>query len=142
MQLVTSCIPVPAAPTTPIGPRRTALAKPSGLPLMIAVPQSGPISRRPRASASRLSATSSSIATLSEKIITCMPSASALRASRAACSPGQGDQHQVGLGVRLDRRAESRRQHLVRDVPPLRAQQLVHGHLDRLSPRLRRPSPR
>ena len=44
---VTCWVPVPEAPSTPTGPRRTALAKPSGMPLMIAVPQSGPITSSP-----------------------------------------------------------------------------------------------
>ena len=38
---------VPDAPTSPIAPRRTRLANPSPTPLMIAVPQSGPITSRP-----------------------------------------------------------------------------------------------
>ncbi len=88
MTLETSWMPVPAAPTMPIGPRRTALAKASGRPPRMAVPQSGPISSNPRPAASCLSATSSASDTLSEKSITCRPSASARRASRAACSPG------------------------------------------------------
>ena len=50
----TSCSPVPEAPTMPMSPRGTALAKASGMPLMIAVPQSGPITRRPSARASLL----------------------------------------------------------------------------------------
>ena len=36
------------APINPIRPRRILLAKPSATPLMIAVPQSGPITRSPR----------------------------------------------------------------------------------------------
>ena len=46
MRAVTSWVPVPDAPTTPIGPRRTTFAKPSGMPLTIAVPQSGPMTMR------------------------------------------------------------------------------------------------
>ncbi len=42
MRQVTSCSPVPDAATRPMSPRRTTLAKPSGTPLTIAVPQSGP----------------------------------------------------------------------------------------------------
>ena len=47
MRQVTSCRPVPDAATRPMSPRRTTLAKPSGTPLTIAVPQSGPITSRP-----------------------------------------------------------------------------------------------
>ncbi len=83
MQL-TSWIPVPAAPTMPTGPRFTTLAKPSATPPMIAVPQSGPITMRPSRSAFRFRATSSSIGTLSLKIITCIPRSSAASASRRA----------------------------------------------------------
>ena len=84
MRPVTSCVPVPDAPTTPIGPRRTTLAKPSGSPLTIAVPQSGPITIRPRSSASCLIASSWSTGTLSLNTITFMPSRSAFIASAAA----------------------------------------------------------
>ena len=85
---VTCCIPVPDAPTTPTGPRCTTLAKPSGTPLTIAVPQSGPITSSPRCAASRLSMTSSATLTLSLKSMTCRPSRNALSASAAAYSPG------------------------------------------------------
>jgi hypothetical protein len=49
MRTVTSCMPVPEAPTTPIALRRTALTKPRGTPLTIAVPQSGQMTIRSRA---------------------------------------------------------------------------------------------
>ena len=84
----TSCSPVPEAAIRPISPRGTALAKPIGAPAITAVPQSGPIIRRPFWRASAFSATSSSIATLSENSITLSPRSSARRASRAAKSPG------------------------------------------------------
>ncbi len=84
----TSCSPVPDADTMPTFPRGTALAKAIGTPARIAVPQSGPMTNSPRALASRLSATSSSSDTLSLKIMTLRPLASALRASRAANCPG------------------------------------------------------
>ena len=69
---------------TPMSPRGTRLANASGVPPMMAVPQSGPITRRPSALASRLRATSSSSGTLSLKIMTSRPPRSALRASPAA----------------------------------------------------------
>ena len=69
---------------TPTGPRLTTLAKQSGMPLMMAVPQSGPITSRPLLRPSRFSAISSSSGTLSENSMTCRPLVSALRASRAA----------------------------------------------------------
>ena len=61
MRQVTSCSPVPDAATSPMSPRRTTLAKPSGTPLTIAVPQSGPMTSRPRSRAYVLIARSSSI---------------------------------------------------------------------------------
>jgi hypothetical protein len=81
---VTSCSPVPEAATSPMAPRRTALAKPSGTPPTMAVPQSGPMTRRPRRSASRLRATSCASGTLSLNRKTSSPSASAFKASAAA----------------------------------------------------------
>ena len=80
--------PVPEAAMTPISPRRTRFAKASGTPAMIAVPQSGPITIRPRARASRLRATSSPTGTLSLKTRTWRPAASARLTSRAANGPG------------------------------------------------------
>ena len=87
MRTESSWLPVPEAPTMPMFPRRTAFAKARPTPLMIAVPQSGPITSRPFSWASVFSASSSSTDTLSEKIMTCLPAFSALRASRAAKAP-------------------------------------------------------
>jgi len=95
----TSWMPVPEAPIRPMSPRGTTLANASGTPPMIAVPQSGPITRRPRSRASRLSAISSSIGTLSEKIITLRPNASALRASAAAKCPGTEISARLASGI-------------------------------------------
>ena len=50
--------PVPDAATRPTGPGRTTLAKPSPTPPTTAVPQSGPITSTPAASARSLRATS------------------------------------------------------------------------------------
>ena len=83
----------------PMAPRRTRLAKPSGTPPTMAVPQSGPISSRPRRSASRLSATSSSSDTWSENTIASSPSRSAFIASAAAYSPGQEISASVASGA-------------------------------------------
>ena len=77
-------MPVPDAPMTPTGPRLTTLAKQSGMPLMMAVPQSGPITNKPLRRPSALRAISSSSETLSENSMTCRPLSSAWRASRAA----------------------------------------------------------
>ena len=82
------CAPVPEAATIPTDPACTTLANPRATPLTTAVPQSGPITRTPRAPAASLRATSSSSATLSLKIITLRPAAIASIASVAACSPG------------------------------------------------------
>ena len=84
----TSCNPVPDAETMPMSPRGTALAKAIGTPAISAVPQSGPISSRPRSMARSFNATSSATGTLSENTIACIPASSALRASAAANSPG------------------------------------------------------
>ena len=80
----TSWLPVPLAATTPTGPRFTAFAKQSAVPLMIAVPQSGPMTSSPASWARVLMSTSSSTETLSEKISTLRPAAMARRASSAA----------------------------------------------------------
>ena len=93
-------MPVPDAPMMPMSPRGTTLAKPSGTPAMIAVPQSGPITNRPLSRASRLSAASSASGTLSEKIIVCRPSSSALRASATAKSPGTEISARLAAGSR------------------------------------------
>ncbi len=81
-------MPVPEAPTTPIAPRRTAFAKPSGTPATIAVPQSGPITRSPFFAARRFTARSSASGTLSLKRKTWRPRFSAFSASAAAYGPG------------------------------------------------------
>ena len=75
---------MPDAPIRPMSPARTSLANPSGTPPTIAVPQSGPMTMRPRSCASRLSSTSCSSATLSLKTKAFSPSRSALSASAAA----------------------------------------------------------
>ena len=79
---------MPEAPIRPMSPRGTALAKATGTPPMIAVPQSGPMTRRPFALPMVLRAISSSRLTLSLKIMAWRPCRSALRASAAAKSPG------------------------------------------------------
>ncbi len=71
-----------------MAPRRTRFANASGTPSMMAVPQSGPITRSFRLAAARLRATSSATATLSLKSMTLSPAASAFSASAAAYSPG------------------------------------------------------
>ena len=55
---------------------------------MIAVPQSGPITSSPPASAASLIAISSAIGTLSEKIIRCRPASIASMASPSTAGPG------------------------------------------------------
>jgi hypothetical protein len=84
----TSCRPVPEAAANPIRPRPTTFAKPRGVPLIIAVPQSGPIMSRPLERASRLSSISVDRGTLSLKSMTCNPARKAFRASNPACMPG------------------------------------------------------
>src|ERR671910_140487 len=75
------CAPVPDAATSPTGPGTTTLAKPRPTPPRRAVPQSGPMTRRPSAAASRLRATSASTSTPSLKTITCRPARRAASAS-------------------------------------------------------------
>ncbi len=72
----------------PTGPGLVALAKPSPTPPTTAVPQSGPITSRPRSVAVRLSATSWSSGTLSLKIITSWSASRASIASASALAPG------------------------------------------------------
>ena len=118
----------------PMSPRGTTLAKPRGTPPMIAVPQSGPITKRRRSRASRLSAASSSIGTLSEKIMTCSPNSIALRASATAKSPGTEISARLAAGSRLDggangaRRLDGRRRsqrtRLIEQPPCLRERSL------------------
>ena len=88
IRLDTSCMPVPDAPMIPIAPCGIWLAKASGTPPMMAVPQSGPMTNNPAATASRLSETSSESETLSLNSMTFSPARRALRASAAAKSPG------------------------------------------------------
>ncbi len=85
----------------PMSPRGTTLANASGAPPTIAVPQSGPITNRPRSRASRLSATSSSTGILSEKIMTWSPSPKALRASATAKCPGTEISARLAAGIAL-----------------------------------------
>ena len=80
--------PVPLAATMPTGPGRTALANPSPTPPTTAVPQSGPITSRPRRAASSLSRTSASTGTLSLKTSTDRPAPRASIVSVKACGPG------------------------------------------------------
>jgi hypothetical protein len=85
---VTSCSPVPAAATSPIGPARTRLANPSAAPPISAVPQSGPISSSPRSRARAFRSISCSTGTLSENSSTCRPASSASWATGLANRPG------------------------------------------------------
>ena len=84
----TSCAPVPAAATIPTLPGGTTLANPRPTSPSIAVPHPGPMTSSPRSPPRRLSATSSSTETWSEKRKTCRPRLSARCASRVAYSPG------------------------------------------------------
>ena len=54
IRLDTSCMPVPDAPMIPMAPCGIWLAKARGTPPMMAVPQSGPMTNNPAATASRL----------------------------------------------------------------------------------------
>ena len=81
------CMPVPDAPTMPMEPRGATLLKPSPTPLMMAVPQSGPMSSSPLLAARALRRRSCSMETLLLKRNTCSPWRSACSASSQACSP-------------------------------------------------------
>ena len=85
---------------TPIDPRRTRFANPRPTPLMIAVPHSGPMTRRPRARARRLSAASSANDMPSLKRKTCSPAESAWCASMAAYAPGTATTAMLAEAVR------------------------------------------
>src|SRR5262249_21070852 len=84
----TCCAPVPDAATSPISPAATVCAKPRPTPPTTAVPQSGPITSRPRSAAMSLSVISCSTGMLSEKIMTSQPASSASIASANAYRPG------------------------------------------------------
>ena len=84
----TSWVPVPEAPTMPIGPRATRLAKPRPTPSMIAVPQSGPMTSSPASRPRALSAISSDRATLSLNRKMLRPASIARWATKAAYAPG------------------------------------------------------
>ena len=79
---------MPEAATSPISPGATVCAKPRPTPPTTAVPQSGPITSRPRSAAMSLSVISCSTGMLSEKIMTSQPASSASIASANACRPG------------------------------------------------------
>ncbi len=85
---MTSWSPVPEAPTRPTDPSCTALLKANGSPHIRPVPQSGPITSSPRSSAFFLSATSTSMSTLSLKTKTWMFRPRSCSASAATYSPG------------------------------------------------------
>ncbi len=72
----------------PTGPGEVALANPRPRPPTTAVPQSGPMTRRPCAVAVVLSATSWSRGTLSLKTMTSWPASTASIASTNALAPG------------------------------------------------------
>ena len=69
------------------------MAKPRPSPPTTAVPQSGPMTSRPRSRAACLSATSCSTGTWSLKTITSQPASRASIASTNALGPGHRDQH-------------------------------------------------
>src|SRR5213593_4667477 len=81
-------MPVPEAETIPTDPLRTTFPKPRTTPLMIEVPQSGPITSRPLAFAASFSSTSSSRGTLLLKRKTSRPLSRAFIASLLANRPG------------------------------------------------------
>jgi len=88
MIVVTSWIPVPDAPTTPIFPGATTFVKAMGILDKIPVPQSGPIISNPFSCANFFRRTSSSIAILSVNEKTCRLFFNARAISAAPYSPG------------------------------------------------------
>ena len=88
IRVETSCNPVPAAATNPIFPWLTIFPKPKTILLIIAVPQSGPMTKRPFSRANCLSSNSSSRDTLLLKIKTLSPFLRAFDASLLAYTPG------------------------------------------------------
>ena len=103
---VTSCMPVPEAPMMPMSPRGTRLAKASGTPPMMAVPQSGPITRRP--SVLRLALQRHF---LGERHVVAEDHHVETRAQRLArlgggVVAGHGDEREVASGLRAQRGAQ------------------------------------
>ncbi len=99
MIVVTSCIPVPEAPTMPILPGFTTLVNAIGTPEIMPVPQSGPINNNPLSCAFCLSLTSSSNGMLSVKENTFNPLSSAFSMSPAAYSPGMENSAKFASGI-------------------------------------------
>ena len=122
-------MPVPEAPMMPMSPRGTTLAKPSGTPPMIAVPQSGPMTRQPESRASRLSATSSLERHIVGEDHDVEPAPQRLARLGGGEVAGHRDQRQVGVGHLLHarragcaaarRRRRARRARLIEQAPRL-----------------------
>ena len=91
-------MPVPDAPMTPIPPCGKTLAKASGLPAIIAVPQSGPITMSPFSRASVFSSTSCSSGTLSENSITLLLANNPSFATPAEYSPATETSNRFASG--------------------------------------------
>ena len=105
MRQVTSCSPVPDAATRPMSPRRTTLAKPSGTPLTIAVPQSGPITSRSLARATVLIARSSLDRHVVGEQHHVQAERERLHRLGGGVVAGHRDQREVGVGCAARRRA-------------------------------------
>ena len=99
--VVNSWRPVPEGPTAPIVPRRTTLANPIPVPLMMLVPQSGPITSKFLILPICFSSSSCSSETLLLKINTFSPDSSALRASSATYPPGMEKTARLAFGFCL-----------------------------------------
>ena len=105
-------------------PGVTVLAKPRPRPPTTAVPQSGPITRRPRSCAVRLSTSSCSSGTLSLKTITSLPESSASIASTKALAPGTETRTRAVAGTTQRTGRCPGRCHLARTViAPVRVEQ-------------------
>ena len=117
---VTCCRPVPVAPTRPIAPRRTALAKPSGTPSRIAVPQSGPITSRPFGAGPGPSARPRPRRHVVAEEEDVQPALERLERLGGGIGAGRRDQRQVGAGQLVERLGDRGRDEVAAAPPPRR----------------------
>ena len=94
----TSWMPVPEAPMMPVSPRATSLAKASGTPPMMAVPQSGPISSTTTFSGVASSARSRPRGDVVGEDHDVEAGCDGLHGFGRGEGTGNGDQGQVGVG--------------------------------------------
>ena len=146
---MTCWAPVPEAATSPTGPGRTTLAKPSATPETIAVPQSGPITSTPASCAASLSATSCSTGHAVAEDEHARPGARSRRRPRRRRtgrarrpSPGRGSPGRARAARRRPVVARGSSAVRARGRAPPRAQRRVDRRRRPRARRRRRPGPR